>query len=427
MIDHSHDPDARSWVEGADAHTDFPVQNLPFGVFSPGGGPPRIGTAIGDWRLDLAALAPLMPEDARAALAEPVLNILFSRPAGTRIAVRHALFALLTDEAHRAEVEPHIYAASECAMYLPFRIGDYTDFYAGIHHATNIGRLFRPDDPLLSNYKYMPIGYHGRASSVRPSGTPVIRLKGQIKGAGDPVPRFAPTKRLDFELELGAWIAGENTLGDPVPVAEAWNRIGGLSLLNDWSARDIQAWEYKPLGPFLAKSFLTSVSPWVVTTEALAPFRVAQPDRPQGDPAPLPYLDDPADRASGALALELEVMLSSAAMRKSGRAPFRLSHGSATALYWTLAQMVAHHSSNGCNLVSGDLLGTGTISGPERGSEGSLMEITRNGAEPVSLPTGEARRFLEDGDELTLFARAERPGYRSIGFGPCSGTIETAR
>lgn len=428
MIDHTHDPAARSWVAGADDHEDFPVQNLPLGVFSPGRGTPRIGTAIGDSCLDLAAIAQLLPEEVRAALAETVLNALFALAPEARLKLRHALFALLTDAAaHRPAVEPHLHAASDCAVHLPFRIGDYTDFYVGIHHATNIGRLFRPDNPLLPNYKYVPIGYHGRASSVRPSGTCVIRPKGQIKGPNDPAPRFMPSERLDYELELGAWIAGENPLGEPVPIARAWNRIGGLSLLNDWSARDIQAWEYQPLGPFLAKNFLTSVSPWVITTEALAPFRVARAPRPQGDPEPLAYLDDPADRAAGALTLELEVTLASKAMREGGLMPIRLSHGSATAMYWTLAQMVAHHSSSGCNLAPGDLLGTGTLSSPENGGEGSLMEITRGGAEPVTLPSGETRRFLEDGDELTLLARAERSGFRSIGFGPCSGVVEAAR
>lgn len=427
MIDHTHDPAARCWVPGADAHDSFPVQNLPLGVFSPVGGARRIGTAIGDQCFDLAAVALLLPEAVRAAVAEPVLNALFALPGEARLALRHALFALLTDETQRSAIEPHLHRAADCELHLPFRIGDYTDFYVGIHHATNIGRLFRPDNPLLPNYKYIPIGYHGRASSVCVSGTPLIRPRGQIKGPNDPAPRFAPSQRLDFELELGAWIAGENDLGEPVPIAQAWDRIGGLCLLNDWSARDIQAWEYQPLGPFLAKNFLTSVSPWVVTSEALAPFRVTQPPRPEGDPVPLDYLNDATDQQSGALALTLEVTLSSRAMRDAALAPVALSKGSAMSMYWTLAQMVAHHSSNGCNLASGDLIGTGTISGPGRGSEGSLMEISRGGAEPVDLPTGESRRFLEDGDELVLAARAERPGYRPIGFGICSGMVEPAR
>jgi len=426
MIDHTHDPAAASWVPGADAHDDFPIQNLPLGVFSLAGGAPRISTAIGDWCLDLAALGHLLPEAVRAAVAEPVLNALFALDGEARLALRHALFGLLTDATHRPAVEPHLHRTADCELHLPFRIGDYTDFYVGIHHATNIGRLFRPDNPLLPNYKYVPIGYHGRASSVRPSGTPLVRPKGQIKGSNDPAPRLAPTARLDFELELGVWIAGENELGTAVPTAQAWDRIGGLCLLNDWSARDVQAWEYQPLGPFLAKNFLTTVSPWVVTREALAPFRTAQPPRPEGDPEPLEYLADAEDQQSGALALSLAVSLASRAMRDAGLAPVTLSKGSATSMYWTLAQMVAHHSSNGCNLSPGDLLGTGTISGPERGSEGSLMEISRGGQEPVALPSGETRTFLEDGDELALVARAERPGYRSIGFGPCTGVVEPA-
>ncbi|RXR30487.1 fumarylacetoacetase [Sphingobium fluviale] len=426
MIDHTHDPAAKSWVPGADAHADFPVQNLPLGVFSPAGEGPRIGTAIGNYCLDLTGLAPMLPLAVREALTLPVLNPLFALPGDARLALRHALFALLTDEAHQSAVEPHLYLADACTLHLPFHIGDYTDFYVGIHHATNIGSLFRPDNPLLPNYKHVPIGYHGRVSSVRLSGTPLVRPKGQIKGPNDPAPRYAPTQRLDFELEMGVWIAGRNALGETQPIAQAWNRIGGLCLLNDWSARDVQAWEYQPLGPFLAKNFLTSVSPWVVTAEALAPFRVAQPARPEGDPEPLAYLDDPVDRQSGALAIALEVRLASRAMREAGQEGMLLSKGQATSMYWTLAQMVTHHASNGCNLAPGDLLGTGTISGPASGSEGSLMEITRNGKQPVALPTGERRAFLEDGDAITLIARAERQGFRSIGFGSCTGVVEPA-
>lgn len=426
MIDHTHDPAARSWVPGADAHADFPVQNLPLGVFSPAGEGPRIGAAIGNYCLDLTGLAPMLPLAVREALTLPVLNPLFALPGDARLALRHALFVLLTDEAHQSAVEPHLHLADACTLHLPFHIGDYTDFYVGIHHATNIGSLFRPDNPLLPNYKHVPIGYHGRASSVRLSGTPLVRPKGQIKGPNDPAPRYAPTQRLDFELEMGVWIAGSNALGETQPIAQAWNRIGGLCLLNDWSARDVQAWEYQPLGPFLAKNFLTSVSPWVMTAEALAPFRVAQPARPEGDPEPLAYLDDPVDRQSGALAIALEVRLASRAMREAGHEGMLLSKGQATSMYWTLAQMVTHHASNGCNLAPGDLLGTGTISGPTSGSEGSLMEITRNGTQPVALPTGERRAFLEDGDAITLIARAERQGFRSIGFGSCTGVVEPA-
>lgn len=427
MIDHTHDAAASTWVPGGDAHEHFPVQNLPLGIFSVGSSARRVGTAIGEWCLDLAALAPLLPEPTRDALAAPVLNALFALPPQDRLTLRHAIFALLTDAARRDAVEPHLHRAADCALHLPFQIGDYTDFYVGIHHATNIGRLFRPDNPLLPNYKHVPIGYHGRASSVRPSGTPLVRPRGQLKGPNDAAPRFAPSQRLDFELEMGAWIAGENDLGASVPIGQAWERIGGLCLLNDWSARDIQAWEYQPLGPFLAKNFLSSVSPWVITRDALAPFHVPQPARPEGDPAPLEYLADEADQQSGALAIRLAVTLSSRAMRDAGLAPVTLSQGSATAMYWTLAQMVTHHTSNGCNLAPGDLLGTGTISGATRGSEGSLMELSRGGTEPVTLPGGEARTFLEDGDELVLSATAEQAGYRTIGFGFCAGVVEPAR
>lgn len=426
-IDHSHALDASSWVDGADAHADFPVQNLPLGVFDPGDGDRRIGTAIGDHILDLRAISALLPKNLQAALQERVLNALFALPSADRLALRHALFALLTNDAARDDVEPHLHAVRRCAMHLPAQIGDYTDFYVGIHHATNIGKLFRPDNPLLPNYKHVPIGYHGRASSVRVSGTPVIRPKGQRRLPESELPVFGPCQRLDYELELGVWIAGENALGQAVPIAEAADRLAGLCLLNDWSARDLQAWEYQPLGPFLAKNFLSSVSPWVVTAEALAPFRVAQPPRPGDDPDPLPYLWDVQDQSRGAFALTLETRIATAVMRKAGVAPQRLSQGPATSMYWTVAQMITHHASGGCNLMPGDLLGTGTISGPTSDSLGSLMEISRGGSTPIVLPSGETRSFLEDGDELILTARAESDGFRTIGFGQCSGIVEAAR
>jgi len=399
-IDHTHDPQASSWIDGADDHADFPVQNLPLGVFSLAGGRPRIGMAIGDFVLDLTAIADagLLPDGVRDCLAATTLNRLFARPCSDRVALRHGVFAL-----------------------------DYTDFYVGIHHATNIGRQFRPDNPLLPNYKYVPIGYHGRASSVRVSGTPVIRPKGQRKPPDAERPDLGPTRRLDYELELGVWIAGENALGDAVPIAEAPSRIGGLCLLNDWSARDLQAWEYQPLGPFLAKNFLTSVSPWVVTAEALAPFRIAQPPRPEGDPAPLDYLADANDQAGGAFALTLETWIATRRMRDAGAPAHRLGAGPATSMYWTVAQMIAHHTASGCNLMPGDLLGTGTISTPDASGLGSLMELSQCGQSPVTLPTGEERCFLEDGDELILTARAEQEGYRTIGFGACRGTVAPAR
>jgi fumarylacetoacetase len=302
-------------------------------------------------------------------------------------------------------------------------IGDYTDFYAGIHHAMNVGRLLRPDNPLMPNYKYLPVAYHGRASSVRVPGPPVRRPAGQRKPATETVPSFGPCRNLDYELELGIWVGPGNDPGAPVPIADAAAHIAGFCLLNDWSARDIQGWEYQPLGPFLAKSFHTTISPWIVTPEALAPFRIPQPPRSEGDPAPLPHLWDGHDQQAGALDLALEVSLRTAPMRKAGAAPHRLSRGNASHLYWTPAQMLAHHTSNGCDLRPGDLFGSGTISTPDPAGVGSLLELTQGGRAPLNLPSGETRRFLEDGDEITLSARASRPGFAAIGFGPCHGTV----
>jgi fumarylacetoacetase len=405
---------------------DFPIQNLPLGVFSPAGSSARIGSAIGEFIVDLKAISALLPEAVYSALQQDKLNDIFACPAADRLALRHALSKLLSDPSQKSSVELHIHAAQSCSLHLPARIGDYTDFYVGIHHANNIGRQFRPDQPLLPNYKHVPIGYHGRASSVRPSGHAVVRPSGQRKPASQDMPDYGPTRRLDYELELGVWIAGENALGTTVPIAMAPSRIAGFCLLNDWSARDIQAWEYQPLGPFLAKNFLTTVSPWVITAEAMAPFRIAQPARAADDPKPLPYLWDTADQHSGALALELDVYLTSAQMRSDCHAAQRLSHGPASNMYWTVAQIVTHHAANGCNLQPGDLLGTGTISGPEEGSFGSMMEICRSGATPISLPTGETRTFLEDGDEISIHAKAVAAGYRSIGFGTCAGIVTPA-
>ncbi|WP_395327499.1 fumarylacetoacetase [Novosphingobium sp. BL-8H] len=428
-VDHTHAPALRSWVESANGHRDFPIQNLPLGVFSRPGESARGGIAIGDRILDLAALAQssLLQGEALAAAhaaSDDSLNTLMAMGSGPRTALRHRVSALLSDGAgERDAVEPLLVPMAEAVLHLPARIGDYTDFYVGIHHATNIGTLFRPDNPLLPNYKHVPIGYHGRASTVRPSGAPVIRPQGQTKAPDADSPSFGPIKRLDYELEVGVWMGTGNELGQPIPIAQALDHVAGLTLLNDWSARDVQAWEYQPLGPFLSKSFLTTVSPWLVTMEALAPFRAAQPSRPDGDPKPLPYLWDDDDQAHGAFALELEVFLSTAKMRDAGMAPVRLSHGPAANMYWTVAQMVAHHASNGCAMNTGDLLGTGTISGPEDGTQGSLMEITRAGREPIALPTGETRTFLEDGDELALAGRFAADGAVPIGFGPCTGMI----
>ena len=425
-VDETHDLGRSSWVGGAESGSDFPVQNLPLGIFSPGNHAPRVGVAIGDLILDLGGAAAFLPDGMARTLGGTTLNALMSLPPADRLAMRRRLSALLSDEAHRATIEPLLYRTDECALHLPAAIGDYTDFYVGIHHATNVGALFRPDNPLLPNYKYVPIGYHGRASSVRPSGVPVIRPNGQRKGPNDIEPSFGPARRLDYEMELGIWVGPGNALGYPIPIAEANQHIAGYCLLNDWSARDVQAWEYQPLGPFLAKNFHTTISPWVVTAEALAPFRIAQPARAAGDPAPLPYLFDEADQRDGALALELEVQISTAMMRGRGIAPFTLSRGSATDMYWTMAQIVTHHASNGCNLQPGDLIGTGTISGSDKAAFGSLLEISRGGADPISLPSGETRTFLEDGDEVTLYAVARAQGRIPIGFGPCSAVIMPA-
>ena len=425
-IDETHDPARKSWVESANGHPDFPIQNLPLGIFSPGNHAARPGVAIGDHILDLGGVAGLLPDAVAHTLSGRTLNALIGLPQGDRIAMRRRLSELLSDEAHRAIVEPLLYRADECALHMPAAIGDYTDFYVGIHHATNVGALFRPDNPLLPNYKYVPIGYHGRASSVRTSGVPVVRPNGQRKGPNDAEPTFGPSRRLDYELELGIWVGQGNQLGQPIPIGEAERHIAGYCLLNDWSARDVQAWEYQPLGPFLAKNFHTTISPWMVTAEALAPFRTAQPPRAVGDPAPLPYLYDASDQQNGAYALELEVQISSARMREQNVPPFMLSRGSSTAMYWTMAQIVTHHASNGCNLQPGDLIGTGTLSGEEQDAFGSLLEISKGGKEPVTLPTGETRTFLEDGDEVTFRAMAKADGHVPIGFGPCRAVIMPA-
>lgn len=422
-MDETHDPALPSWVRGASAGTDFPVQNLPLGVFSPGNGDARIGVAIGEMVLDLTAIAALLPASILPALREPTLNRLFGLDRVDRLALRRRLSELLSREQHRSAVEPALHDISACTTHLPARIGDFTDFYMGIHHATNVGKLFRPDAPLLPNYKYVPIGYHGRASSVRPSGELVRRPRGQIKSVDSAAPTLGPTTRLDYELELGVWIGSGNALGETIPIDRAADTIAGLCLLNDWSARDMQAWEYQPLGPFLAKSFHTTISPWVVTMEALAPFRVAQPERPKGDPQPLGYLLDPVDQAAGAFSIELEVALSSARMRSAGMPAHRLSVGPATNMYWTIAQIVTHHASNGCNLSAGDLLGTGTISDARPEGYGSLIEITGGGAVTIELPTGERRTFIEDGDEILLSGRAVADGRVPIGFGECRAVV----
>jgi fumarylacetoacetase len=436
MIDETHAPQRRSWIASANGHADFPIQNLPLGVFTPPGGTARGGVAIGDDIFDLAAALELGLFDGPAAQAAQAasgatLNPLFALGSEARRALRRRLGEILdADGRDRARAEAQrarlIHRAEDCRLELPAAIGDYTDFFAGIHHATNAGKLFRPDNPLLPNYKYVPIGYHGRASSIRPSDTAVRRPNGQRKPATESAPSFGPSRNLDYELELGVWIGPGNELGTPIPIAEAESHIAGFCLLNDWSARDIQGWEYQPLGPFLGKSFGTSISPWIVTPEALAPFRSAQAARPEGDPAPLPHLLDARDQASGALAIELEVLLLTPGLRDKGLPLHRLSVGNARDLYWTVAQLVAHHASGGCNLRPGDIFGTGTISGPDDGALGSLLEISAGGRRPVALASGESRRFLEDGDTVIMRAHGRREGFATIGFGECRGTIGRA-
>ncbi|MES2522387.1 MAG: fumarylacetoacetase [Gemmatimonadota bacterium] len=433
--DPTTDPSLQSWLPSANAPgADFPVQNLPFGVFRRAGSreTPRVGVAIGDAILDIpACLAAGLLKDEAAhegarACSNTSLNALMALGTAPRRALRAALSALLAESApaHQRQTAEHaLVLQQEAELFLPATIGDYTDFYASVHHATNVGVLFRPDQPLMPNYKWVPIGYHGRASSIVLSGTDVRRPQGQRKGPDDVAPTVGPSRSLDYELELGAFVSTGNPLGSTIPLGEANEHMFGLCLLNDWSARDIQAWEYQPLGPFLAKNFASSISPWVVTMEALAPFRVPLAPRADGDPAPLPYLDDAGDREGGGFDITLEVSLQTARMRESGEPPARLSHANARDLYWTMAQMLAHHASSGCNLRPGDLLGSGTISGPQPENRGCLLELTRRGAEPFTLPNGETRKFLEDGDEVVFTAYAERAGATRIGFGECRGRI----
>jgi len=433
QLDQTHDANARSWVGSANGHADFPLQNLPLGVFTPQGGKPRAGTAIGDKVLDLAAVAAagLLTGDAAPAaehLGGATLNDLLALGAGPRRALRHRLFALLSDGAkERPQIEAMLHDASAVTLLRPVRVGNFTDFYAGIHHAVNAGKNFRPDNPLLPNYKHIPIAYHGRASSVVVSGTDVRRPLGQRKPPSDDAPSFGPCRNLDFELELGIWIGPGNAQGTPIDIAQADAHIAGYCLLNDWSARDIQGWEYQPLGPFLAKNFASTISPWIVTPEALAPFRVGQAPRPSGDPAPLPYLLAPSDQQEGALDIALDVTLMTPGLAAKGLPAQKIASSNARHLYWTPAQMVAHHTCGGCNLEPGDLFGSGTISTPGPEGLGAMLEITRGGKEPLTLASGETRAFLQDGDEIVFTARATRSGYASIGFGTCSGKILPAR
>jgi fumarylacetoacetase len=426
----THDPHLRSWLDSANQKdTDFPIQNLPFGVFRPRSSyePSRIGVGIGDQILDLSlcCTAGLLPQsqELQQACQAPNLNPLMAMGNEAASVLRHCLSQLLRDEGPPPLARNLLIPMSEAELLLPASIGDYTDFYASIFHATNIGKLFRPNNPLLPNYKYVPIAYHGRASSIVPSGTPIKRPLGQRKSPEEQIPCFGPSQQLDYELEVGFFVGVGNELGQSIPITKAEDYIFGLCLVNDWSARDIQAWEYQPLGPFLAKNFATTISPWVVTLEALAPFRCPAFRRTEDEPAPLPYLSSPLNVEAGGIDLKLEVLLSSAQMRRKGQEPFCLSRGSFKQMYWTLAQMLPHHASNGCNLQPGDLLASGTVSGAEEGSQGCLLEITQRGSKLIELPTGETRTFLIDGDEVTLRGYCEKEGYARVGFGECQGTI----
>ena len=433
-LDGTHDPARRSWVESAnDGASDFPIQNLALGVFRRQGSVERarVGIAIGAMILDVGAARAVgyfsgNAAAAAAACAGDQLNDLMAlgRPAWR--ALRAAAATLLeAGSAAERDADRILVPMADADLLLPARVGDYTDFYASIHHATNVGRMFRPDNPLLPNYKYVPIGYHGRASSLVPSGSAVRRPAGQRKPPELPDPVFEASRALDYECEVGAFIGTGTTLGERLTMREATEQLFGLCLVNDWSARDIQSWEYQPLGPFLSKSFATTVSPWVVTMEALAPFRVAAATREAGDPEPLPYLRDDEDRLRGGVDVVVETCIQTRAMRERGTPAQRVSRARFADMYWTSAQMVAHHASNGCNLRPGDLLASGTISGPMRDSLGCLLELTRRGAEPLEIG-GERRGFLEDGDEVVLRASCERDGHVRIGFGECRGRIEPA-
>jgi fumarylacetoacetase len=431
LLNETHGPALRSWVASANAaDTEFPIQNLPMGVFRRRGRNEafRIGVAIGDQIVDLAAAAEhdvFSGNAARAAQAATgdSLNAFMALGAASWSALRLALSRALREGAPVQKLlEPCLIAQANAEYTLPARIGDYTDFYTGIHHATTVGKLFRPDNPLLPNYKWVPIGYHGRSSSIVVSGTPVRRPLGQTKGEAD-TPLFGPSQRMDYELELGFLIGPGNALGEPIAIEQAEQHLFGVALFNDWSARDIQPWEYQPLGPFLSKNFGSTLSPWVITMEALAPFR-APLVRPAGDPEPLPYLNGAEDRASGALDIQLEVWLQTANMLEAEQPAVRLTSGNAKdAAYWTPAQLIAHHSSGGCNLQPGDLLGSGTLSGPGPDQAGSMLELSQGGKQPITLPNGETRSFLADGDTLTLRGFCEREGARRIGFGLCSATV----
>ncbi len=430
-LNETHDPNLQSWIASAnEPDSGFPIQNLPFAVFRPDETASfRPGVAIGDRILDLQALADLRPFYGLAARALEAckgqrLNALMALSSAHWSALRLELSrALRLGSAMADRLQPLLSAQSDAQFDLPARIGDYTDFYISIHHASAVGSLFRPDNPLLPNYKWVPIGYHGRASSISVSGSDFARPCGQTKPAGNPgPPQVGPSQRLDYELELGAFIGTGNPMGRRIRIEDAESHVFGLCLLNDWSARDLQAWEYQPLGPFLAKNFATTISPWLVSMEALTPFRCPFA-RASGDPSPLPYLSSTDNDSSGSIDIELEVWITTQRSREADEQPFLLGRSNFRHAYWTLAQLVTHHTVNGCNLQPGDLLGTGTLSGPGAGQEGSLLELTLGGKQAVQLPWGEQRLFLEDFDEITLKAVCRKAGYPSISFGGCSARV----
>lgn len=432
----THDPDRRSWVESAnDPKSDFPIQNLPFGVFRPksGDGQPRIGVAIGDQVLDVQRcikerLIDGISPEAACALSTKSLNQFMAMGPSHWSAARAAIARLLDQEAkpaqHRAQARTALTPMAESEMFLPAEIGDYTDFYASIHHATNVGSMFRPDNALLPNYKHLPVGYHGRASSIVTSSAPVRRPMGQTSANDIGPPTFGPSKLLDYEMELGIFVGRGNNLGDRIAMAQAAEHIFGMVIVNDWSARDIQKWEYQPLGPFNAKNFATSISPWVVTAEALEPYRVSGPPRGQADPKLLDYLEPIDDMA---FEITVEVRLASQQMRERDMPAQLISRGSFAHMYWTIAQMLVHHTSTGCNLRSGDLLASGTISGPGEESRGCLLERTWRGQNPITLPDDSQRKFLQDGDEVIMNAHCQREGAARIGFGECRGIVLPAQ
>jgi fumarylacetoacetase len=465
-LDETHDPTRRSWVaSAADGSGDFPIQNLPLGVFRRRGTPERarIGTAIGDQVLDLQRcvldrLLEALPPETTTALCGESLNEFMRLPRDHWSDARRAISGLLEENCSSKPTD-QLVPMADVEMSLPATIGDYTDFYASIHHATNVGSMFRPDNPLLPNYKHMPVGYHGRASSIVVSGTEVRRPMGQTAASDAGPPTFGPSRLLDYEMELGVFVGPGNELGTRIPMSAARDHLFGMVIVNDWSARDIQKWEYQPLGPFNAKNFATTISPWVVTLAALEPYRVAGPPRGPGDPAPLEYLrssefrvpssesppppgsksrrgdrgtrgegaSDGGTAADGAVDITVEVRLASQRMRERGTEPMLVSKGSFREMYWTIAQMLVHHTVAGCNLRPGDLLASGTISGPDEDSRGCLLERTWRGTQPLKLPDAAERRFLEDGDEVIMRAYCERPGFARIGFGECRGVILAAR